>query len=167
VGKGRYQLPSSRILIGDTPIISLGADAEFAIYGPGADLSTESAAIWWHSALEVGATSTGSAGLELSTTVAVEQAPVASVFVLDGDTITIPDGAGQFPAGWAAGMIVRIVAPYSYTVTDGGPYQDIIEGPLAQLGAHDGMMLEIVGANEGLYRVATYVPGPPEQLLLN
>ncbi|MBD9680031.1 hypothetical protein IB274_25225 [Pseudomonas sp. PDM18] len=167
IGKGRYQLPTSRILIGETPIISLGADAEFAIYGPGADLSVEPAATWWHNAPEVGATSTGTAGLELSATHTVEPAPTASVFVLDGDTITIPAGAGQFPEGWAAGMIVRIVAPYTYTVTDGGAYQDIIEGPLAQLGAFDGMNIEIAGANAGLYRVATYTVGPPEHLLLN
>ncbi|MNP62620.1 hypothetical protein D3C76_1579180 [compost metagenome] len=89
------------------------------------------------------------------------------MFVLDGENITIPAGAGQFPDGWAAGMIVRIVAPYTYAITDGGAGPDIIEGQLAQLGAFAGMNVEIVGANAGLYQVASYTVGPPEQLLLN
>lgn len=41
VGKGKYSIPESRIQIGDTPVISLGEDVQFAIYQPGADLSAE------------------------------------------------------------------------------------------------------------------------------
>jgi hypothetical protein len=159
IGVGKLDIPISSICIGDTPVISLGADAEFAIYGPGADLSAESAAKWWHSAPEVGATSTGTAGIELKATYAVAPVPTAQSYQLAQYTITVPTGAGSFPEGWAAGMIVRIEATYPYTVVEGGAGRDIIRGNLDQVAPYVGMPIEIVGANAGMYTVASYTPG--------
>ncbi|RRV70053.1 hypothetical protein EGI99_08435 [Stutzerimonas stutzeri] len=167
VGKGKYDLPASKIKVGDTPIISLGEDAEFAVYQPGASLSGEPAAIWWHSSPAVGATSTGTAGLELNATYDVAPVPEATAFQLDGDTATIPTGAGEYPEGWAAGMIVRIEAPYPYTVIDGGAGADIIEGDLSQLAPFVGMKIEIIGDNAGFYEVASFTPGTPDQMTLS
>lgn len=167
VGKGKYDLPASKIKAGDTPIISLGEDAEFAVYQPGASLSGEPAAIWWHSSPAVGATSTGTAGLELNATYDVAPVPEATAFQLDGDTATIPTGAGEYPEGWAAGMIVRIEAPYPYTVVDGGASADIIEGDLSQLAPFVGMKIEIIGDNAGFYEVASFTPGTPDQMTLS
>ncbi len=158
VGKGKYDIPASKIRVGDTPIISLGADAEFAVYQPGADLSAERAADWWHTAPEVGATSTGTAGLELNATYAVTPTPSAREYRFDGFEISIPSGAGQYPAGWAAGMIVRVQLPKAYTVIDGGSGADIIDGDFSDLAPFVGMKVEISGENAGLYTVATYVP---------
>lgn len=159
VGRGKFDIPLSSITIGETPIISLGADAELQIYGPGADLSGESAAKWWHSAPEVGATSTGTAGIELKATYAVSPVPTAQSYQFAGFTVTVPTGAGQFPAGWAPGMIVRIEVGYPYTVVDGGAGRDIIRGKLGQVAPYVGMPIEIVGANAGDYVVASYTPG--------
>lgn len=159
VGRGKFDIPLSSITIGETPVISLGADAELQIYGPGADLSGESAAKWWHSAPEVGATSTGTAGIELKATYAVTPVPTAQSYQFAGFTVTVPTGAGQFPAGWAAGMIVRIEVGYPYTVVDGGAGRDIIRGKLGQVAPYVGMPIEIVGANAGDYVVASYTPG--------
>lgn len=167
VGKGKYDLPASKIKVGDTPIISLGEGAEFAVYQPGASLSGEAAAIWWHSSPAVGATSTGTAGLELNATYEVAPVPEATAFQLDGDTATIPTGAGEYPDGWAAGMIVRIEAPYSYTVIDGGAGADIIQGDLSQLAPFAGMKIEITGDNAGFYEVASFTPGTPDQMTLS
>ncbi|MNJ25982.1 hypothetical protein D3C77_204450 [compost metagenome] len=170
VGRGKYQIPVSSITIGDTPIISLGEDAEFRIYGPGESLVGETAAQWWHSAPEVGATSTGTAGIELKATYAVNPVPNAQSFQFAGFTVTVPAGAGQFPAGWAAGMIVRIEAAYSYDVIDGGAGRDIIRGNLDQIAPYVGMPIEIVGANAGNYTVAFYTPGvgtAPDQMTLD
>ncbi|MEX5450914.1 host specificity factor TipJ family phage tail protein [Stutzerimonas stutzeri] len=167
VGKGKYDLPASKIKVGDTPIISLGADAEFTVYQPGASLSGEPAAIWWHSSPAVGATSTGTAGLELNATYEVAPVPDATAFQLDGDTVTIPAGAGEYPEGWASGMIVRIEAPYPYTVVDGGAGADIIEGDLSQLAPFVGMKIEIIGDNAGFYEVASFTPGAPDQMTLS
>lgn len=159
VGRGKFDIPLSSITIGETPVISLGADAELQIYGPGADLSGESAAKWWHSAPEVGATSTGTAGIELKATYAVTPVPTPQSYQFAGFTVTVPTGAGQFPAGWAAGMIVRIEVGYPYTVVDGGAGRDIIRGKLGQVAPYVGMPIEIVGANAGDYVVASYTPG--------
>ena len=159
VGRGKYQIPLGSITIGDTPVISLGADAEIKIYGPGADLTNEEAAKWWHSAPEVGATSTGTAGIELRSTYAVAPVPVAQSYQFAADTITIPTGAGEFPVGWAAGMLVRVEVGYPYTVVDGGPDRDIIKGDLDQVAPFVGMEIEIAGANAGNYVVHSYTPG--------
>ncbi|WP_312288785.1 host specificity factor TipJ family phage tail protein [Stutzerimonas nitrititolerans] len=169
VGKGKYDLPASRIRVGDTPIISLGADAQFAIYQPGADLSAEPAARWWHAASEVGATSTGTAGLELNATFAVEPDPGATAYGFVGYDVGIPSGAGQFPEGWAAGMIVRIEVPYAYTVVEGESSRDIIQGDLSQLAPFVGMQIEIVGDNSGFYQVETFVEGvdAPDEMTLS
>lgn len=169
IGKGKFDIPASRVQVGDTPLISLGADAEFTIYQPGADLSAESAAQWWHSATEVGSTSTGTAGLELKATYAVEPSPEASTYLFDGDTITIPSGAGSFPEGWAAGMIVRIVAQQTYTVVDGGADRDILRGELAWMAPFVGMVIEVAGGFSGSFVVHSYTPGvdAPDEMTLN
>lgn len=167
IGRGKYQVLPSDILVGDTPIASLGGTASYAIYGPGEDLASETAAQWWHSATEVGATNTGNAGLTLTTTVAVQQQFSGSAVQASDFVITVPEGAGWFPAGWAAGMIARIEVPYSYTFTapaDGSA--TVISGKhLPMLLPFVGMKVEITGANAGEYVVATYdpaVPGSPE-----
>lgn len=167
IGRGKYQVLPSDILVGDTPIASLGGTASYAIYGPGEDLASETAAQWWHSATEVGATNTGNAGLTLTTTVAVQQQFFGSAVQASDFVITVPEGAGWFPAGWAAGMIARIEVPYSYTFTapaDGSA--TVISGKhLPMLLPFVGMKIEITGANAGEYVVATYdpeVPGTPE-----
>lgn len=170
IGRGKYEIQPSNILIGDTPLISLGADAEFSVYQPGADLSSEPAARWWHSAPEVGATSTGTAGIELKSTFAVSPVPTAQSYQFAGPTITIPAGAGRFPTGWSAGMILRIAVGYPYDVIDGGSGRDIIRGSLDQIAPYAGMPIEIVGANEGNYTVATYTPGvgsAPDEMTLD
>lgn len=170
VGRGKYNIPLASITIGETPVISLGADAEFKIYEPGADLSSESAAKWWHSAPEVGSTSTGTAGIELKSTYAVTPVPSAQSYQFSGFSINVPAGAGEFPEGWAAGMIVRIEVGYPYTVVEGGADRDIIRGDLGQVVPYVGMPIEIVGSNAGNYVVATFTPGigsDPDEMTLN
>ncbi|TBV95988.1 hypothetical protein E0E53_12310 [Azotobacter chroococcum] len=167
IGKGKYQIEPSEVQVGDTPIISLGEDAEYTIYQPGADLSGNPVSTWWHSATEVGSTSSGTAGLELRATYEVEPVPTATAYLFSGDTITIPAGAGEFPDGWAAGMIARIEAEYPYTVIDGGASRDIIEADFDQLQPFVGMQIEIVGDNAGLYEIESYTPGSPDQITLN
>ena len=168
IGKGKFDLPASRILVGDTPIISLGSDAQFTVYQPGADLSAETAAVWWHSAQEVGSSSTGTAGLELKATFAVSPTPTASAYIFSGDLITIPSGAGAFPNGWSAGMIVRIIAEESYTVGSAGG-RDYLEGDLTGLAPFTGMVIEMAGDAIGTYVVDVFTPGEgaPDRITLN
>ena len=167
IGKGKYQVLPSDILVGDTPISSLGGTASYAVYGPGEDLASETASQWWHSATEVGATNTGNAGLTLTTTVAVQQQFSGNAVQASDFVLTVPVGAGWFPVGWSSGMIARIEVPYPYTFAapaDGSA--TVISGKhLPMLQPFVGMKIEITGANAGEYVVATYdpeVPGTPE-----
>lgn len=155
VGKGKFDIPPSRVKVGETPLISLGNRASYTIYQPGASLVNEPCAQWWHSAPEVGATSTGSAGLDLKVTFAVTQRATASLFLFDGFSITIPSGAGTFPNGWVAGMIARIVAPQPYTIEGG----DTLKGALKWMAPFPGMAIEVAGSFGGSFIVDTYVPG--------
>jgi hypothetical protein len=158
-GKGEFDIPPSQILIGDTPLISLGDGAAYQIYQPGESVAADARAVWWHSAPEIGATSTGTAGLDLSTTVDATPTSSATSYVFSGSTVTVPAGGGSLPDDWESGMLVRIESPRAYTVIDGGAGRDIISGPLAELGPFAGMSIEIVGDNEGLYTVETFTPG--------
>ncbi len=151
----------ANIKIGQTPIISFGADATYSIYKPGADISGDQSSLLWYNAPEVGASSTGSAGLELTTSVYITPSGNASAYIFDGDSISIPAGSGAFPADWAGGIIVRAIAPYEYTVVDGGAGSDIVKGPLAMLNPFPGMLIEATGTNAGNYVVDTYIPYSP------
>lgn len=168
VGVGEMEIPLSSILIGETPVISFGVDAEINIYGPGEDLSGNAAAHIWHNSKEVGATSNGTAGMSLVTTTPVDPVATATAYEFDAFTITIPSGAGEFPAGWASGMIAQIDVRYPYTVTDGGAgLRDIITGDMDQLGFAPGDLIEIAGPNAGLFIVDTITPGLSGTLTLN
>lgn len=155
VGVGNFDLPPGQVFVGDTPMVSLGSDASFHVYSPGEDVSGDSRCQWWHSAPEVGSTASGTVGIDLTTSTELAQVAEASQFVLSGFTISIPAGAGQFPEGWEVGLIVRVEALYPYTVTDGvGPgVRDIISGNITQIALSPGDGVEIVGDNEGFYKV--------------
>lgn len=161
IGEGEYDVPLTKVKVGETPLISLGADATFTIYPPGADLSADPAHINWFNAPEVGASSSGSAGLELTMATDLTRSATASAYEFVGDTISVPAGSGQFPADWSNGIIVRVLAPYTYTVIDGGAGRDIVRGPLEMLNPTPGMLIEVAGANAGLYVVHSYTPYSP------
>jgi Sulfur transfer protein involved in thiamine biosynthesis len=168
IGKGYFDIPSNRVLIGDTPVISLGSEATYTIYEPGADLSADPAAKWWHDVTEVGSSSNGSAGLQLTTAVSLTPSYSASSQIFDGYTVTIPSGAGTFPSDWSSGLIVRMLVPYTYDFIDGAAgARDIIRGSaLSMLAPVVGQQIEIAGSNAGTYVVNSYTPAagsnPPE-----
>lgn len=155
VGMGRYQIQPSSVKVGETPLLNLGDAASFTIYEPGADLSLDPAHFCWYTAPEVGASSTGAAGLELTATTDLTLSATASVMQFSAETITIPSGAGAFPSDWEPGLMVNVVAPYSYTVDDGTGTggRDVINGPVAQLGFSPGDTITIAGQNAGTYEV--------------
>lgn len=170
VGEGEYDISASKVRVGETPLISLGADAEYQIYQPGANLSADSAHINWFNVPEVGASSSGAAGLELTTATTLTQYANAAVYQFAGDTISVPSGSGSFPADWSAGLIIRVVAPYSYEAIDGGVNRDIIRGPLEMLNPAPGMSIEVAGSNAGFYVVHSFTPaagGSPAEMTLN
>jgi hypothetical protein len=155
VGMGRYQIQPSSVKVGETPLLNLGDGASFTIYEPGADLSADPAHFCWYTAPEVGASSTGAAGLEVTATTNLTLSATASVMEFSSDSITIPSGAGSFPTNWEAGLMVNVVAPYSYTVDNGTGTggRDVINGPIAQHGFTPGDTITIAGQNSGTYEV--------------
>ena len=152
---------TSDIKVGETPIISLGDDAIVNIYQPGADLSGNTASMLWYNVDEVGASSNGSAGLEMTVSKALTQTATASAYQFNGTSIGIPAGAGAFPADWESGLIIRALSPYVYTVIDGGAGRDIVRGPLEMLNPSVGMSIEVQGANAGYYVIHSYTPYAP------
>lgn len=157
IGRGNFQINADTVCIGDTSILALGSEAEYHIYNPGDLISGDPSTFWWHQVPEVGSSTTGSAGLELTAATSITPNAIAASLTFSGYTISIPSGSGTFPADWAVGLIIRVIAPYSYTVTDGGgAARDIITGPLSMLAPVAGQSVEIAGTNAGRYEVNSY-----------
>lgn len=168
VGVGKFQILADKVKIGDTSLLSLGSDADYRIFGPGETVTGYTPFNWWHTVSEVGASSTGAAGLELTASSSVTPAANATSFTFSGFGISIPSGGGTFPSDWTVGLVLRIVAPYVYTVTDGGGLvRDVITGPLGMLNPSIGDSIEVVGANAGAYLVNSYTPGGSPSMTLN
>lgn len=115
VGPGLYQIHDADVKVGDTPFSALGADGSYLIYGPGADLSGTSTHEHWHTVAAVGGTSSGTAGLEMSTEMANRENTQPATYSFDGSNITRSDG--EFPPGWGNGTTVAIRLPLNYEVT--------------------------------------------------
>ncbi|MBH4458987.1 hypothetical protein I5R55_32340, partial [Pseudomonas aeruginosa] len=106
IGRGRFQIAEGAAKIGDTSFLALGADASFQIFEPGQNVSGHPASVWWHLVEEVGASSTGNAGLDLTESSNLTPNPSATTFTFSGTNIIISAGAGSFPSDWAAGTIL-------------------------------------------------------------
>lgn len=157
VGEGYYEKPVSRLKVGETPMVALGDDARFAFYEPGESMAADEAHWNWYPAPEVGGSSSGTAGLQLTVSTSLTESVTASAMTFNGNTISIDVGAGSFPADWTVNLLIRIAAPYPYTVTDGDSSdpRDVIHGDIAALGFPNGAIIEIAGDNQGTYVVAS------------
>lgn len=160
VGEGRYQIPSSRVKTGETALNTLGDDARFHIYQPGESLAGDPAHLNWYPAPEVGPSSSGSPGLELTVSTTLTPVATASAFNFDAKTITVPAGSGSMPSDWTPGILIRVGAPYPYTITDGDGTagRDVIHGDISSLGIPTGAIIEIAGANAGTYTIFSQTP---------
>lgn len=156
VGKGEFEIFANNVRIGDTPLLSFGTEASYQFYGPGEYVGANPAFTWWHTAPEVGSSSTGAAGLELTATTSATQFPDSFTFTFSGYAVT---AASPFPSDWEVGLVLRMEVPYTYTVTDGGDSaRDVVSGPLAMLAPTVGDTIEVAGVNAGTYEVAGYDP---------
>ena len=155
VGEGYYEIPVSRVKVGETPLVSLGTDASFAIYNPGQSLAADEAHWNWYPAPEVGGSSSGTAGLQLTVSTSLTESVTASAMTFNAKTVSIASGAGSFPADWTTNLLIRIAAPYSFNISDGTGTggRDVINGDIASLGFTDGDTIEIAGVNAGTYVV--------------
>lgn len=120
IGPGQYQINDADVKVGDTPFSALGADGSYAIYGPGADLSGTSTHEHWHTVPAVGGTSSGTAGLEMSTELANRENTQPASYSFDGSYIW-RSSESEFPPGWGAGTLVNIRFPQQFEVTRESP----------------------------------------------
>lgn len=157
VGVGEYEIPVSRIKTGETPLNTLGTDARFTIYQPGESLAADPAHENWYPAPEVGPSSSGSPGLELTVSSSLTNSATASAFTFSAKTVSIATGAGSFPSDWSVGILLRIGSPYPYTIDDGTGTggRDVINGAIAELGIPTGAVIEIAGDNAGTYVISS------------
>lgn len=113
IGRGYYEILPQNVKVGDTPFSALADNASYQVFEPGETI-TGNTVNSWHTVSEVGGTSSGTAGLELST----EQASRGNVdpasYVFGGDRITRL--VGEFPSGWGAGTTVAVELPLTYNV---------------------------------------------------
>lgn len=162
LGRGKFQIDLGRSKVGETTQAALGDNLVVRTYNPGADLTNEPMADNWYTSSEVGGTSGGSAGLDLTSVSSVPVNAAPTTNVLSGNTVTIPSGAGTWPTGWAAGMVVRALTPYNWTVSDGGAGQrDRVTGPWAQIAPFVGMLIEVAGDFSGIFAIAEVVTSGP------
>ncbi|MFA5489611.1 MAG: host specificity factor TipJ family phage tail protein, partial [Candidimonas sp.] len=115
VGPGRYEILPENVKVGDTPFSSLGDDGHYEIFDPGMDLSSTSTHEHWYTVSEVGGTSSGTAGLVLSTEIANRINEQPSSYTFDG--VSISRSEGLYPPAWGGGTQVFIQYERPYTIT--------------------------------------------------
>jgi hypothetical protein len=113
VGVGEYEIDPDSVKIGETPINELN-NADFTIYGPGADLSGVPNHENWFQSPEVGGTQ-GSAGIRLKG-VTYDQRTYFGSGTASGDAIT-GISVGEL---WEPGIVGSIKMTQSITITDPG-----------------------------------------------
>ncbi|WP_423178416.1 MULTISPECIES: host specificity factor TipJ family phage tail protein [unclassified Stenotrophomonas] len=173
VGKGRHIIPEGSARLGNTPISSFGSDVQMTIYPPGTDVGGDVRSENWVNSTEVGATASGTAGLDLSDTADVSTGINADSVTVSGNVITlnnatVTDAKGNerptssVPSSWVVGTVLTLKVAASFTATTSGLYSIIAGSAVAELAPYVGMpvLLTYNGADYALF-VASYVPGSP------
>src|SRR5690625_4214662 len=116
VGAGSYEKSVGDVYIGNTPVLEMGGNAIVQFHEPGADVSGDAAAQWWHEPKEVGFTSLGASGLKLGASVDVGSMNWgASVFTFSGQYISVASDQPQVPADWHPGLTLRVIRSEEHT----------------------------------------------------
>lgn len=111
IGPGQYAVDGNSVKIGNTSLAGL-TGAEFHLYAPGAYVAAHGMHENWYTAPEVGGTSAGTAGLELSSDVISDIQTPAGTLTFGGKTITASDG---WPQGIGVGSQIALRIPMTYT----------------------------------------------------
>lgn len=154
VGPGEYQIDPGTIKIGNTPLSSMEG-AEYGIRPPGADLSSIDMSQNWYPSPEIGGTSAGTAGLDLTATADTSIAPVGSSFVLAGGGVITSNA--DFPSSWGEGTAMSLLFQQPVAVTrinasgddDNPQFMNEIEGDWLEISPVVGQQLNVWGAYTG------------------
>lgn len=150
-GEGEYDIHS--IEIGNTPISELDG-ASVVVYQPNADLSAETCAENWYSAPEVGGTSAGTAGLDLSSVADTSITPTGTSFTFNGNTITSTE---DFPDSWGSGTVFSVSVLQTVTLSEesiGLEEYTGFSGSWQDLQLSVGTQVDCIGVFEGRAQVA-------------
>ncbi|WP_057092910.1 hypothetical protein KV708_19150 [Comamonas thiooxydans] len=155
VGPGQYQIDPATVKIGNTPLSTLEG-AEFTVHGPGADLGGITQHENWYSCPEVGGTSAGTAGLELSAIDSGNVNPTAGSYALNGAQITADV---DWPNAWGSGTAMSLMFEQDVTVAtvlltgeEGGSY-NTFTADWREIAPSLWMLLTASGALTGSLRV--------------
>lgn len=128
VGWGQYEILSSDVKIGSTPINSLGSSASYTLFDPGDDVSGNEAHENWYSSPEVGGTNS-TAGLRLIGVTIDDRTDSSNSATMSADTIF------SSPLGdlWSVGNVGTLTMEQTLTVqgdgqTISGQFQHLIAG---------------------------------------
>lgn len=171
VGKGKYQINTDTLKIGNTPVSDLGNTVDYQFFGPGEDVSGHPAHQNWYRSPEVGA-STGSSGLRLKAGANYTQVLNASQYDFDGQDMTVPYGAGTVPSDWETGMVLEISILQDVTVVNsgtdsGGNYlPDVVQGDFTTFSVDDAITISGDSGIAGDYLVDSFTDGSPDEMTL-
>lgn len=112
IGPGQYQIDGDSVKIGNTPLSGLPG-AEFHIYGPGQSVAVNDMHGNWYSSPEVGGTSAGTAGLELSSEPVAAVQPPSGSLSFSGKTVTAGSG---WPEGVGVGTNFSVWIPVPFVI---------------------------------------------------
>ena len=160
VGVGYYDLPISRMFIGETNFETFDGFLNYSLFDPDVNVSSHQAHKCWYNAPEVGYTDSSS-GLKLTAGAYGTQYMSCSQYVISGQQITIPIGSGSPPADWEVGNKVSITTPnIPFTVTN-GTTRDVVSGEFSKLSLATNDTIAISGAtsNNRSYRIFSYTAG--------
>lgn len=115
LGPGSYHILDADVKVGDTTFSSLGPDASYALFSPGAYVGATQAHEHWYSVDEVGGTSSGTAGLELSAAFSSDINPSAPAYSVNG--FDLVSAGADFPTGWGPGTVLEIEFSRDYVVS--------------------------------------------------
>jgi len=175
VGKGHHIIPYGSARLGNTPLTSFGDQVQMTIYPPGADVGADERSENWVNSTEVGATGSGTSGLDLSETADVTTSINADSVTVDGNVITlnnatVTDANGKekpataVPDGWIPGAILTVKVAADFVATISGLYSVIAGDAVEELNPFVGMpvLLTYNAADYELF-VVSYEMGSPAE----
>lgn len=112
IGPGEYAIDGDSVKVGNTPLAGLSG-AEFHIYGPGQNVAANDMHGNWYSAPEVGGTSAGTAGLELSSEPVAAVQPPSGSLSFSGQSVTAGSG---WPEGVGVGTNFSAWIPVPFVI---------------------------------------------------
>lgn len=150
VGVGSYQIDTTQIWVGETPVTTLGDDVEVTVYEPNQTIPADHSS-WWHTPEEVGFTTLGGSGMTMGPSEQITAFWTSDV-TLSGQNIT---GDVAVPSDWENGLTLRVECDHPIKYSGNA----IESAMLDTLGLTPGDMIEITGVNSGIYTVSTIESG--------